>query len=53
MYKIEFLKEAYKEFKNLDRAVQRIIKEKLDLLAENPEALKNNIRLLCPKTEQK
>ncbi len=46
MYKIEFLKEAYEEFKKLHKPVQRIIKEKLDLLSKNPEALKNNIKPL-------
>ncbi len=46
MYKIEFIKEAYEEFKKLDKPVQRIIKEKLDLLVKNPEALKNNIKPL-------
>ncbi len=46
MYKIEFLKEAYEEFKRLDKVAQRIIKEKLDILRENPELLKNNIKPL-------
>jgi len=46
MYRIEFLKEAYEEFKKLDKPIQRIIKEKLILLAKNPEALKNNIKPL-------
>jgi len=46
MYRIEFLKEAYEEFKKLDKPIQRIIKEKLILLAKNPEALKNNIKSL-------
>jgi len=46
MYRIEFLREAYEEFKKLDKPIQRIIKEKLILLAKNPEALKNNIKPL-------
>lgn len=49
MYKIEFLEEAYKEFKKLDRPVQEIIKNKLDKLAQNPETLKNNIKQLKGK----
>ena len=45
-YKLLFLKEAVEEFKKLDKATQRIIKEKLELLAQNPETLKNNIKPL-------
>jgi len=45
-YKLLFLKEAVEEFKRLDKAVQRIIKEKLELLAQNPQALRNNIKPL-------
>jgi len=48
-YKLLFLKEAVEEFKKLDKAVQRIIKEKLELLVQNPEALKNNIKPLKGK----
>ncbi len=49
MYEIEFLKEAYEEFKRLDRPVQELIKKKLEILAQNPEALKNNIKPLKGK----
>jgi len=45
-YRLLFLKEAAEEFKRLDKAVQRIIKEKLELLAEDPDRLKNNIKPL-------
>ena len=45
-YRLLFLKEAAEEFKRLDKAVQRIIKEKLELLAEDPNRLKNNIKPL-------
>jgi len=45
-YKLFFLKEAVEEFKRLDKTVQRIIREKLELLAKNPEILKNNIKPL-------
>jgi len=48
-YKLLFLKEAAEEFKKLDKAVQRIIKEKLEILAQNPELLKNNIKPLKGK----
>ena len=48
-YKLLFLKEAVEEFKKLDKAVQRIIKEKLEILAQNPELLKNNIKPLKGK----
>lgn len=46
MYKLEFLEKAKDDLKRIDRAHQRIIKEKLLILAENPEALKNNIKKL-------
>ena len=49
MYRIEFLRKAYEEFRSLDRPVQKLIKEKLDILASNPEALKNNIKSLKGK----
>jgi len=40
MFKIEFLKDAYEEFKKLDKPIQERIKKKLDILAKNPDALK-------------
>jgi len=49
MYEIEFLKEAFEELKRLDRPVQELIKKKLEILAQNPEALKNNIKPLKGK----
>jgi mRNA interferase RelE/StbE len=48
-YKLFFLKEAVEEFKKLDKPVQRIIKEKLELLSQNPNLLKNNIKPLKGK----
>jgi len=48
-YKVEFLKEAYEEFKKLDKPIRRIIAEKIKLLAENPDALKNNVKPLKGK----
>ena len=46
MYALEFLPSAQKEFKRLDRVAQVKIKEKLLLLTENPNDLKNNIKAL-------
>ena len=46
MYTLVFLTSAKKEFKKLDSIVQKNIKEKLILLTENPEILKNNIKAL-------
>lgn len=46
MYSLNFLNSAKKEFKKLDTVAQKIIKEKLLLLIENPEILKNNIKAL-------
>jgi len=46
MYKLKFLGKALDDLENIDRAHQKIIKEKLLLLAKNPEVLKNNIKRL-------
>ena len=46
MYKLKFLGKAQSDLKNIDRAHQKIIKEKLLILANNPEVLKNNIKRL-------
>ena len=46
MYKVEFLKTALDEFEKLDKAVQKLIKEKLDILRVNEDNLKNNIKPL-------
>ena len=46
MYSVNYLDEAMKELSGLDKPIQRIIKEKVDLLAKNPEVLKNNIKAL-------
>lgn len=45
-YKIKFEKEAEKEFLDIPKKYQKLIKEKIILLAENPENLKNNIKAL-------
>jgi mRNA interferase RelE/StbE len=46
MYKLKFLAKAQNDLNNIDRAHQKIIKEKLLILAKNPEVLKNNIKKL-------
>jgi mRNA interferase RelE/StbE len=46
VYRLHFLGRAITDLAKIDRPRQRIIKEKLLILAENPEALKNNIRRL-------
>ena len=47
MYELKFLGKAVGDLRKIDRAHQKIIKEKLLILAENPEALKNNIKKLA------
>ena len=51
MYKLKFLGKALDDLKNIDRAHQKIIKEKLLILAKNPEVLKNNIKKLSGTKE--
>lgn len=46
MYTLRFLGRALDDLSRIDRPHQRIIKEKLLILAEDPEALKNNIKKL-------
>jgi len=46
MYRLEFLPGAVKDLKKLDFVVQKIIKSKLEILAANPEHLKNDIKAL-------
>lgn len=46
MYQLVFLTKAQKEFKKLDKSAQKLIKEKLLILCENPESVKNNIKAL-------
>jgi mRNA interferase RelE/StbE len=43
MYALKFLGRALQDLKKIDLPHQKIIKEKLLILAENPEILKNNI----------
>lgn len=44
MYKLRFLGRAADDLSRIDRPHQKIIKQKLLILAEKPEALKNNIK---------
>ena len=46
MYQLLFLTSAKKEFKKLDTVAQKHIKEKLILLSQNPDSVKNNIKAL-------
>ena len=46
MYNIEFLPSAKKELKKLDFVIQKQVKEKIILLATDPDKLKNNIKAL-------
>ena len=51
MYKLIFEEEAAKEFSKLPKNIQRIIREKLIILSQNPNLLKNNIKTLKGKYE--
>ena len=46
MYQLLFLMSAKKDFKKLDTVAQKLIKEKLILLSQNPDSVKNNIQAL-------
>jgi len=46
MYSLQFLTSARKEFKKLDKVVQKLIREKLLILVDDPDQLKNNIKAL-------
>ena len=46
MYQLVFLTSAKKEFKKLDSIAQKLIKEKLIALSQNPDNFKNNIKAL-------
>ncbi len=46
MYELKFLGRALDDLQRIDKPHQRIIKEKLLILAHNSEALKNNIKRL-------
>lgn len=46
MYQLVFLTSAKKEFKKLDIVAQKLIKEKLIILSQNPDSVRNNIKAL-------
>jgi mRNA interferase RelE/StbE len=46
LFKLLFLGRALDDLERIDRPHRRIIKEKLLILAQNPEALKNDIKKL-------
>jgi mRNA interferase RelE/StbE len=46
VYALRFLDSAVRDFRKIDLPFQAIIKEKLLILAENPDVLKNNITRL-------
>jgi mRNA interferase RelE/StbE len=51
VYTLKFLGKALQDLKKIDLPFQKIIKEKLLILAENPENLKNNILKLVGTKE--
>ena len=51
MYTLKFLGRALQDLKKIDLPFQKIIKEKLLILAENPAILKNNIKKLTGTKE--
>jgi mRNA interferase RelE/StbE len=52
LHTLRFLGKAVEDLKRIDRAHQKIIKAKLEILAENPLALKNNIQRLSDTDEE-
>lgn len=51
MYTLKFLGRALQDLKKIDLPFQKIIKDKLLILAENPTILKNNIKKLTGTKE--
>jgi mRNA interferase RelE/StbE len=51
VYQLKFLGKALNDLRKIHKPHQKIIKEKLLILAENPEALKNNIKRLSGSKE--
>lgn len=51
MFKLRFLEKALKDLERIGRPHRLIIKEKLLILAENPAALRNNIKRLGGEEE--
>lgn len=51
IYKLKFLRKAVRELERIAPPHQKIIKAKLEILAQNPEALANNITKLAGTTK--
>ena len=51
MYKLKFLRKAVQELQKIDVPQQKILKAKLEILAQNPQALANNITRLAGATK--
>ncbi len=49
MYEIRFLKRAVDDLMSIDPIWQKRIKRKIEILANNPASLKNNIKVLKGK----
>ena len=49
MYEIKFTKTALKELNSLNKPIQELIIKKLEILSQNPNLLKNNIKVLKGK----
>ncbi|WP_456464577.1 type II toxin-antitoxin system RelE family toxin [Persephonella sp.] len=49
MYEIKFTKTALKELNSLNKPIQELIIRKLEILSQNPNLLKNNIKVLKGK----
>jgi mRNA interferase RelE/StbE len=52
LYTLCFLGKALDDLQRIERPFRLIIKEKLQILAKNPMALKNNIKRLSGKDEE-
>ena len=53
MHELLFLTSAKRDFAKIDKVYQKIIKEKLLLLCNDPDSLKNNIKALKGKHKDK
>jgi len=51
VYRLKFLDRAIKDLDGIDRSFQKIIKAKLEILAEDPRALKSNIIAIKGETD--
>jgi mRNA interferase RelE/StbE len=51
VYTLKFLGKALQDLKKIDLPFQKIIKEKLLIIAENPAVLKNNVKKLTGTKE--